>query len=132
VTRPVEERLAGRVAWAETDPANVFYYARPLHWVDEAETALWRRLGDLERLATMPRRRIEVDYLRPLGFDDEYETRLWLDSAGRTSLVWQFEVVSAGEVCVRGKMVSVHVDADGSPLPLPLETLDALGADGER
>jgi acyl-CoA thioesterase FadM len=108
----------------------VYYFARPLYWADEAETALWRRLGGLERLANMPRRRIEVDYLRPLGFDDEYETRLWLDSTGRTSLVWRFEVVSGGEVCVRGSMVAVHVDADGRPQALPQETLDTLGVGG--
>ena len=130
MTAPAQEWMAGRVAWAETDPARVFYFARPLYWVDEAETALWRRLGDLERLANMPRRRIEVEYLRPLTFDDEYETRLWLDSAGRTSLTWNFEVVSGGDVCVRGTMVAVHVGEDGNPRPLPQKTLEALGAGG--
>lgn len=126
MTSPLEERVTGRVAWGETDAAGMFHFARALYWAEEAETALWRRLGALQLLPNMPRRRIEVDYLRPLEFDDAYETRLWLDSLGRTSIVWLFEVARGGEVCVSGRMVVVHVDADGLPVPLPPDQHDVL------
>ena len=35
-----------------------------------------------------------------------------------TSITWAFEITRDDEVCVRGILVVVHVDADGLPAPL--------------
>ena len=86
---------------------------------EAAETALRRELGLLAGWGSYPRRHVEADFLRVLRFDDEINVRIRAERVGHTSIAWRFEIERAGEVCVVGQMVVVHVDADGRPVPLP-------------
>jgi acyl-CoA thioester hydrolase len=93
---------------------------------EAAETALRRELGLLEGWGSYPRRHVEADFLRVLTFEDEIDVRIHAERVGRTSIAWRFEIERAGEVCVAGRMVVVHVDADGRAAPLPEAVRAAL------
>jgi acyl-CoA thioesterase FadM len=95
---------------------------------EAAETALRRELGLLEGWGSYPRRHVEADFLRVLAFEDEVDVRIRAERVGQTSIAWRFEIVRADDVCVRGKMVVVHVDADGRAAPLPEAVRAALVA----
>jgi acyl-CoA thioester hydrolase len=51
-----------------------------------------------------------------LVFDDEVEVRLRVESVGRTSIRYTWEMTRDGEPAVTGKHTIVHVDAAGRPI----------------
>ena len=91
-----------------------------------AETAIRRELGLLDEWGSYPRRKVEAEFLQVLVFEDEIEVRIRPERLGQTSITWAFEITRSGEVCVRGSLVVVHVDADGQPAPLTEKERAAL------
>ena len=118
------ERL--RVAWADTDAGGRIHFTAALRYAELAEAALRRRLGLLDDWADYPRRRIEADYYSVLRFDDEVDVRIRPERVGETSITWRWEIVRSGDVCVDGRHVVVHVDADGASASLPPALREAL------
>jgi YbgC/YbaW family acyl-CoA thioester hydrolase len=108
-----------RVAWIDTDAGGRIHFTAVFRWAEAAETGLYRKLGLLgEGRGDYPRRHVEADYRRVLIFDDEIEIRIKVDSVGRTSIHYVWDVVHDGEVAVTGSHVIVHVDQDGRPIPV--------------
>ncbi|MEA2406729.1 MAG: acyl-CoA thioester hydrolase [Thermoleophilaceae bacterium] len=121
-----QQRIRGRVAWAETDASGQFHYSHAFLWAEAAESALWRRLGRLDLMDRTPRRSVEAEFLRSLAFDDEYEVTLSLERLGGTSITWGFEI-SSGRTCnVRGRTVIVYVDDAGRPQLVPDDVRELL------
>jgi acyl-CoA thioester hydrolase len=115
-----------RVAWVDTDAGGRIHFTAAFRWAEMAETAIRRELGLLDEWGSYPRRKVEAEFLQVLVFEDEIEVRIRPERLGQTSITWAFEITRSGEVCVRGSLVVVHVDADGQPAPLTEKERAAL------
>ena len=98
------------VEWPDTDAAGHYHHSSVVRWVEAAEAVLHERLDLLELFGSVPRVRYEVDYLARLWFRDRVDIALWVESVGRTSLRYAFEVRRGSEVAARGVMVAVNAD----------------------
>lgn len=112
-----------RVAWADTDASGRIHCTAAFRWAETAEHALLSRLGltppgNADRF---PRRHVEATYHKALRFADEFELVLSAERVGRTSVTYAWQAIRDGQVCVEGRTVTVHVDRDGTPTPLPQE-----------
>jgi acyl-CoA thioesterase FadM len=116
-----------RVAWVDTDAGGRIHFTAALRWAEAAETGLRRKLGLLDGWGNYPRRHVEADFHRVLVFEDEIEVTIRAAALGTSSITWSWRIERAGELCVDGVMVVVHVDADGRPASLPDEVRTALG-----
>ncbi len=110
-----------RVAWADTDASGRIHCTAAFRWAEVAEHALLRRLGlsPPGNADGFPRRHVEATYHQPLRFADEFDLVLAAERVGRTSVTYAWQAVRDGQVCVEGRTVTVHVDGDGTPTPLP-------------
>ena len=122
----VEHVERARVAWVDTDAGGRIHFTAAFRWAEMAETGIRRKLGLIEEWGSYPRRRVEAEFLQVLVFEDEIEVGIRPERLGRTSITWAFEITRDGEVCVRGVLVVVHVDADGRPAPLTEKERAAL------
>ena len=112
-----------RIEWPDTDASGLYHNTAAFRFVEVAETALLERLGFLHEIYDrLPRAHLEADFLRPLHFRDVVDIELGVESVGRTSATYRFEMRHDGESCVRGRAVTVLLDAAaGSPIPWPDE-----------
>jgi acyl-CoA thioester hydrolase len=110
-----------RVAWADTDASGRIHFTAAFRWAEAAEHALLRQLGlsPPGNADGFPRRHVEATYHQPLRFADELDLVLSAERVGRTSVTYAWQAIRDGQVCVEGRTVTVHVDADGRPTPLP-------------
>ena len=122
----IEHVEHARVAWVDTDAGGRIHFTAAFRWAEMAETGIRRKLGLIEEWGSYPRRRVEAEFLQVLVFEDEIEVRIRPERLGGTSITWAFEITRDGEVCVRGTLVVVHVDADGRPTPLSAKERAAL------
>jgi YbgC/YbaW family acyl-CoA thioester hydrolase len=107
-----------RVAWVDTDAGGRIHFTAAFRWAELAETGLRRTLGLIEEWGNYPRRVAEAEFFEVLRFDDEIEIRIRPEHLGRTSITWTFDITRDGDLCITGRLVVVHVDADGRPAPL--------------
>jgi acyl-CoA thioesterase FadM len=114
----VEHVERTRVQWVDTDAGGRIHFTAAFRWAEMAEVGLRRKLGLVEGWGDYPRRRVEAEFLKVLVFEDEIDVRIRPERLGRTSITWAFEIARGTDVCVRGTLVVVHVDADGRPVPL--------------
>ena len=115
-----------RVAWVDTDASGRIHFTAPFRWVEATEVALYRRLGLLDFGRAVPRRKLETDYRRALRFEDEVVVELRVARVGRTSISYEWSVLSSGELAIKGSHTLVHVGVDGRPIPIPDAVRDAL------
>ena len=115
-----------RVAWVDTDAGGRIHFTAAFRWAEAAETALCRKLGLLGEWGDYPRRAVEAEYLAVLRFEDEIEVELRAERVGTTSVTYGWEIRRDGKVCIRGGHTVVHVDAAGTPAPLPERMRAAL------
>lgn len=118
---------ACRVEWQDTDASGRIHFTAPFRWVQAAEHALLRSLGQLSP-GGYPRVDVQATYLKALRFPDEVEIRLGVQELGRTSIAWVWEVLQGDEVAVRGRYVVVHIGTGDSPRDLPSELRTKLDA----
>jgi acyl-CoA thioester hydrolase len=124
----VEHVERTRVEWVDTDAGGRIHFTAALRWAEMAETSLRRELGILDGwVGCYPRRRVEAEYHKVLRFEDEIDVRIRPEKLGRTSITWAWDISCRGEVYVEGRMVVVHVDEGGRPVPLTEEERAALG-----
>ncbi len=114
-----EQFWSGRVQWVDTDAGGRIHFTAAFRWAEAAETALMRRIGLLEGWADYPRKHVEAQFHRVLRFEDEFDVRLRVESVGRTSITYVWTIEKAGEKAIEGRHTVVHVDADGTPDPVP-------------
>jgi acyl-CoA thioesterase FadM len=127
----VEHTERARVAWVDTDAGGRIHFTAAFRWAEMAEVGLRRKLGLVEGWGDYPRRRVEAEFLKVLVFEDEIDVRIRPERLGETSITWAFEITRDDELCVKGTLVVVHVDADGRPAPLTEKERAALSDDGQ-
>ena len=107
-----------RIEFVDTDATGRYHYATAMRLFEVGEVELLDSLGLLEEIyESMPRARVEFNYHRVLRFRDRVESTVSIESLGRTSVTFGFELRSGGELCVEGRLVAVYVDENGDPRP---------------
>jgi acyl-CoA thioester hydrolase len=121
-----------RIAWVDTDAGGRIHFTAAFRYAEQAETALMRELGLVDRLVDYPRRRVEADFRQVLRFEDAVAVAIRPERIGTTSITWAWEIVRGAEVCVEGRHTVVHVDSDGRPARLPEDVRERLAAVAEK
>lgn len=112
-----------RIEWPDTDASGNYHNTAAFRFVEVAETALFERLGFLRDVyGRLPRAHIEADFHRPLVFRDLVDISLRVAGVGRTSLTYEFEMSTNGEIAVTGRATTVLLD---KPRGTPVEWPDA-------
>lgn len=95
--------------WMETDAAGHQHYTSAFRWVEECESALYRKLGlPTSLFGQIPRVKVQMEYKRRIFFGEEVKTRLEVTRAGTSSLELAFSAHVAGELAAVGTYVIVH------------------------
>jgi acyl-CoA thioesterase FadM len=112
-----------RIEWPDTDASTNYHNTAAFRFIEVAETAMLERLGLLDDVyGRLPRVHIEADFLRALRFRDVVDIELSVAGVGESSITYEFEMRSGGEVAVRGKAVAALLSgAGGRPVPWPDE-----------
>jgi len=103
-----EVEIERRVEWADTDAAGHQHYTAILRWAEAAEAQLLRDLELGWLFGRTPRVRHEVDYRGRLWFGEVVRTRLWVDTLGRTSVRFGFEVHGPRGLAAQGWVTAAH------------------------
>jgi len=95
--------------WMETDAAGHQHYTSVFRWVEECESALYRKLDLPSTLfGQIPRVKVQMEYKRRIYFGEEITTRLQVIRVGTSSLELGFTAYVKGELAAEGTYVIVH------------------------
>ena len=95
--------------WMETDAAGHQHYTSAFRWVEECESALYRKLGlPVTLFGQIPRVKVQMEYKRRIFFGEEILTRLEVLRVGNSSLEFGFTAHVAGELAAVGNYIIVH------------------------
>ena len=95
--------------WMETDAAGHQHYTSAFRWVEECESALYRKLGlPVTLFGQIPRVKVQMEYKRRIFFGEEILTRLEVIRVGNSSLEFSFTAHVAGELAAVGNYIIVH------------------------
>ena len=95
--------------WMETDAAGHQHYTSVFRWVEECESALYRKLDLPSTLfGQIPRVKVQMEYKRRIYFGEEITTRLQVMRVGTSSLELGFTAHVDGELAAEGTYVIVH------------------------
>jgi acyl-CoA thioester hydrolase len=129
----------GRVEWADTDASGHHHNTAIVRFVESAEAALVRGAGLTGYFGSAPRVRYEADFESRLWFGQRVVATVRVESVGRTSLTFVFEVWGQEHDgrprvrAARGRFVTVHVPAGSDAAqPWPQQWIAALGLTDER
>jgi YbgC/YbaW family acyl-CoA thioester hydrolase len=113
-------RVQRRVEWSDTDASGIHHNTFVVRLAEAAEHALWRRLGHRDTTLSIPRVRIEIDFLRPLRSGDLVEGEITVEAIGRSSITFRFEASCGGERVAEARIVGALVSAETwKPVPWP-------------
>jgi YbgC/YbaW family acyl-CoA thioester hydrolase len=131
---PASILVQRRIEWPDTDASGVYHNTAAFRFIEVAETALLERLGLLDAVyARLPRVHIEADFLRALRFRDIVDIELAVAGVGQSSVTYEFEMRSGGEVAVAGRAVAVLLSRSGGrPVPWPDEYRNLLLSSGPQ
>jgi acyl-CoA thioester hydrolase len=109
--------------WMETDAAGHQHYTSAFRWVEECESALYRKLGLPSSLfGQIPRVKVQMEYKRRIFFGEEVVTRLEVARVGTSSMELNFTAHVAGELAAHGTYIIVHSpNAEQGSQPWPQE-----------
>lgn len=114
------------VRFRDCDPMGHVNNAVYLTYLEQARFAHWREIWGMnfERLPVgtpgVILAHAEIDYRRPSKYGDRLEVRIGLDTVGRTSFAYSYEVVDAEDrVVATARTVQVMYDyAAEQPVPM--------------
>jgi len=130
-----EFKLTRQVDFAETDMAGIMHFSNFFRFMEAAETAFFRSLGqsiyprDFHSVS-WPRVHADCDFKRPLRFEDLVEIHLLVRAKGEKSLAYTFIFRKLNEAPVRevarGNVVTACVSRDKAggkmtAVPIPPE-----------
>jgi len=100
--------------WMETDAAGHQHYTSAFRWVEECESALYRKLNLPATLfGEIPRVKVQMEYKRRIFFGEEIVTRLEVLRVGNSSLEFGFTAHVGGELAAVGNYVIVYAPEIG-------------------
>ena len=111
---PSHYRLKRRVQFYETDAAGIVHFSWFYRYMEEAEHALWRKVG----LSIAPREEEEVgfprvsasfDFHRPLYFEDEFEIDLVVKEITAKTIRYSATVTSGNNHIATGSLTIICV-----------------------
>ena len=111
---PRHYRLKRRVQFYETDAAGIVHFSWFYRYMEEAEHALWRKVG----LSIAPREEEEVgfprvsasfDFHRPLYFEDEFEIDLVVKEITAKTIRYSATVTSGDNHIATGSLTIICV-----------------------
>ncbi|MCB0878080.1 MAG: acyl-CoA thioesterase [Thermoleophilia bacterium] len=123
---PFRFSAGARVGFSDTDAQGIVYYGRYPPYFDIARVEYWRHLGfaaheDPAR-GEFVMRAFEIEYHAPAVFDDVLEVFCRVSKLGRTSIVFEFDVVLADGTdkhLASATQTMVNVDlAERRPVPI--------------
>ena len=89
--------------WMETDAAGHQHYTSAFRWVEECESALYRKLElPTSLFGQIPRVKVQMEYKRRIFFGEEILTRLEVIRVGNSSLEFAFTAHVGGELAAVG------------------------------
>ncbi len=128
-----------RVEFADTDMAGIVHFSNFFRFVESAEHAFFRSLGqsvhDAENHTGWPRVHCECDFLRPIRFEDVMLIRLRIEQIRSSTLRYQFWMTRkddpAAQPLAAGRMIIACVRLDAASgqikaIPIPDELRTAL------
>jgi acyl-CoA thioester hydrolase len=118
------------VEWVDTDAAGHHHHASVARFVEAAEQALYRSLGEPQLMKYVPRVAYRAEYLSRLFYQDEIVVRLRVAKLGTTSLTYEFDIhrVGDGTLAARGSYTVVHIgELQGRSAPWPDDLRARLG-----
>lgn len=96
---PFRFSAATRVGFSDTDAQGIVYYGRYAPYFDIARVEYWRHLEfeahDDPAAGEFVMRAFNIEYQAPASFDDVLEVFVRVAKVGRTSIVFEFDVVLA-------------------------------------
>lgn len=117
---PVNQRNMNRpfsysrhVQFADTDLAGVLHFSNYYRYMEEAEHAFWRSLGDSvvhresEGAVSWPRVATACEYFAPAHFEDDLELLLTVAHVGNRSVSYEIEFRRDGERIAIGRTTAV-------------------------
>lgn len=111
-----------RVEFSDTDMAGIVHFANYLRYVEAAEHAFWRHIGESVHTSSdegehgWPRLNISCSYFKPSRFEDVLDIRLNIEKVGNTTIRYSFYVFNTQpEVLVAsGEVTIIHVALDSN------------------
>ena len=116
-----------RISFAETDMAGVLHFANYFRFMEEAEHAFWRAVGegviseqDGCRIS-WPRVSTRCEYFAPVHFEDELDLVLRVVDLGDRSVTFEIEFRREGRRVASGQIKAVCcATRDGAFQPAPM------------
>lgn len=115
---PTPFRHPIRVAFHETDTANIVHFSNFFRYMEVAEVAFLRSRGlhvswhaGKERFG-FPRVSATCDFFKPARFEDEIEAVVTVEQVGVKSVTYTHEFFKGEELIARGKITAVFVRVD--------------------
>jgi 4-hydroxybenzoyl-CoA thioesterase len=114
-------RVPLKVRLGDIDQAGVVFYPNFFHYVNTAvEEFFSHEIGvDYPTLVMkhrigLPTVHLESDFKSPMRFGDSFEVKMTIESVGRSSITFGYEIHIDGRdvVAVRGKKVTACLDLD--------------------
>lgn len=128
------------VQFADTDLAGVLHFSNYYRYMEEAEHAFWRSLGNSvvlregEDAVSWPRVATACEYFAPAHFEDDLELRLTVAHVGNRSVSYEIEFRRNGERIAIGRTTAVCCTMTGGrfgPATIPQALREKLVAAAE-
>ena len=131
---PARITVQQQVQWVDTDASGHHHSSAPTRWIEQTENMLYESLGIADITSgCVPRVHFEIDYLNQLFFRDPIEVTLNVESVGRTSVTYSFQITARDSLAVRGNYVVVLTTRTGKKArPWPEAARSALAEGGDR
>jgi len=106
-------KMKRTVQFAETDLAGVLHFANYYRFMEEAEHAMWRSLGesvifrDSDQEISWPRVSTACEYFAPAHFEDELVLMISVVSVGDRSVTYEIEFYKDDTRLALGKTTAV-------------------------
>ena len=121
-------KYQARVAWAETDAAQVAHFSNYFRYFEKAEQELYNQLridpfgAGKELKMWLPRVEASCKYSSPCRLNDLIEVELTIPSMGSKSIQYEFIInnLTTGREAAKGRVVVVSASvSEGHAIELP-------------
>jgi acyl-CoA thioester hydrolase len=131
---PKSFKTSFRVAWADTDAAQVVHYSNYFRFFERAEEEFYRHLGFTftdaqERGLWFPRIEAFCQYKKPARFNDLIEVELTVEELREKSVKYGFKIFNkeSNTLLANGYVVIVAADQKmGKAAPIPKDMVEKL------